>query len=431
MVKKRTFQSSITFAVQLMNPRNISIQDYSYSLPENRIAQHPLSERDASKLLVYSNEEIVHASFRDLPRQLAPGDLLIFNDTRVIRARLVFHKPTGSRIELLVLDPANGLDPGNALQETGESQWLALIGNAKRWKNDQPLSLELTLNNRTVRLEVHKGEPEDDSYRVCFRWDSSDTFGDLLEAIGRMPLPPYMDREEEPDDAERYQTVYSRLPGSVAAPTAGLHFTQRVFADLEKIGVTIDWLTLHVGAGTFKPVKAATMEDHPMHRERIIVRKELIERLAEAAGRSRIISVGTTSMRTLESLYWFGRQLLSAPDTIPDEMTVGQWDPYEGHHDYPVKDSLRAILQFLERKGANQLTGHTQLLIAPGYRFRIVDGLVTNFHQPESTLLLLVSAFIGDDWKLIYEAALKNDYRFLSYGDSSLLWRKGENRELI
>jgi S-adenosylmethionine:tRNA ribosyltransferase-isomerase len=407
-----------------MDPRKISIQDFTYALPENRIAQYPLAERDASRLLVYREGKISDAIFKDLSDYLEPNDLLVFNDTRVIRARLLYRKPTGSRIELLLLDPANGVDPTQALQVSGTVEWKSLIGNAKRWKPEESLVWELPLAGRTVQLQASKGDQQDDTYFVRFSWNSPDTFGEILEAIGRMPLPPYMDRDEEPEDAERYQTVYARLPGSVAAPTAGLHFTERVFSKLRERSIGTDWLTLHVGAGTFKPVKTPTMEEHPMHRERIIVRREFIERLIHTLGRGRIVAVGTTSMRTLESLCWFGYRLLDSPQRTPEALTVEQWEPYRDLVKHSPKSALEAILRWLDDRGVPHLSGHTRLLIAPGYRFQLIDGIVTNFHQPESTLLLLIGAFLGEEWKTIYHHALSNDYRFLSYGDSSLLWRK-------
>jgi S-adenosylmethionine:tRNA ribosyltransferase-isomerase len=407
-----------------MHPRSIQILDYTYALPDDRIAQHPLAERDASKLLVYEDGKITDTRFTELPERLRTGDLLVFNDTRVIRARIIARKATGARIELLVLDPADGIDPTIALQSTGEAEWLALVGNAKRWRTDEPLEWHLPAAAGKVRLQAFKGPAVEDAYQIRFSWSGGQSFGDLLEAIGRMPLPPYMDRDEDPDDAERYQTVFARLPGSVAAPTAGLHFTERVFSALKRKEVGVDWLTLHVGAGTFKPVKSAIMEGHAMHRERIIVRRELIERLLQTLGQGRIIAVGTTGMRTLESIYWFGCRLLAAPEQPQEELTVDQWEPYQEAAGHTAQASLQAILRWLDARGAQQLSGHTQLLIAPGYSFRLVDGLVTNFHQPESTLLLLVAAFIGPDWKEVYDHALANGYRFLSYGDSSLLWRK-------
>ena len=410
-----------------MDPRKISILDFTYSLPEDRIAQHPLAERDASRLLVYQEGKITDTSFQHLPDFLSPNDLLVFNDTRVIRARLLYRKPTGSRIELLVLDPANGIDPTQALQVTGTAEWLSLIGNAKRWKPEEPLVWQLQLAGRAIQLEAIKGDKQDDAYIVRFNWNSPETFGDLLEAIGRMPLPPYMDRDEEPEDAERYQTVYARLPGSVAAPTAGLHFTERVFSKLREQGIGVDWLTLHVGAGTFKPVKSPTMQEHPMHRERLIVRREMIERLLHAHESGRVIAVGTTSLRTLESLYWLGCRVLAGKPEA--EVCIGQWEPYEAQNDVPVQDALTALLRRMDETNRTAICGHTQLLIAPGYSFRVVDGLVTNFHQPESTLLLLVSAFVGEDWRRVYEHALSVGYRFLSYGDSSLLWRKHSAHE--
>ncbi|HTJ11575.1 MAG TPA: S-adenosylmethionine:tRNA ribosyltransferase-isomerase [Dinghuibacter sp.] len=386
-------------------PRDLRIGDYTYDLPEDRVAQYPLGERDASKLLVYEGGAITEARYRDLPG-IIPGDaLMVFNDTKVIEARLLFRKETGGQIEIFCLEPLDA-EPSRAMMQQGSATWKCLVGGAAKWKTGP---LVRTWENG-LRLEVEKLGTVPDGYRVRFRWTPGDLhFAGMLHRAGLVPLPPYLNRSMEELDAERYQTVYARFDGSVAAPTAGLHFTQDLLGRLGKKGVTTDFVTLHVGAGTFKPVKAERMEEHVMHAEWIDVTRAFVERLRAHEGP--VVGVGTTALRTLESLYWMGVKGTDEPLT--------QWEIYDTlPQDMARRDALDALLG---RMG-ERLIAQTQLLIAPGYRPRIAHGLVTNFHQPGSTLLLLVAALLGDDWRKVYRYALDNDFRFLSYGDGSLLW---------
>lgn len=414
------------------DPRSLSIRDYTYSLPDNRIAKFPLPERDASKLLVYREGRIQDKIFRQLSDTLTKGDLLVFNETKVIHARLIFQKPTGSIIEILCLEPNSHPDPAVALQQQGSTDWKVMIGNRKRWKEPyQELSVNNGSGSLVLRATILDNEP---SPVVRFTWNEKLTFAEVIDLAGQLPLPPYFDREPEAADEERYQTVYARHEGSVAAPTAGLHFTARVLDELHNNSVDTTFVTLHVGAGTFRPVKSEVLSGHDMHEERIVVSRASIEEIAhtitcrEKGGSEKIVAVGTTSMRTLESLYWIGVQLLTQePNHQP--FTVEQWYPY-GHHEKIISagDALHAIIDYLTVQNLSQLVATTGIIIAPGYSFKMVDALITNFHQPDSTLLLLVAAFIGNDWRSVYDYALKNEYRFLSYGDSSLLFRSIELR---
>lgn len=411
------------------DPRDISILDFTYELPDHRIARFPLDQRDASKLLVYDNGSIADTTFNRLPEFLRAGDKMVFNETKVIHARLLFHKPTGGAVEVFCLEPSDRTDPAIALLQTGESVWHAMIGNLKRWK-DRLLEMHVVINDTPVCLQAERLQDNDGGHLVRFRWNSGHTFSEIIDAAGNLPIPPYLKREAEPADESTYQTVYARHEGSVAAPTAGLHFTTQVMQALSEKDVTASYVTLHVGAGTFKPVKADTMAGHQMHREQIVVDTGTLQDLhaffsrreaSAARGHERLIAVGTTSLRTLESLYWMGCMLVNG-DENP---AVDQWTPY----DYSGKSvsttvALEALVTRLKGSGNERLVTSTSLLIGPGYEFRLADALLTNFHQPGSTLLLLVGAFIGDDWKKVYRHALDNDYRFLSYGDSSLLFRK-------
>ncbi len=403
------------------SPGAIDINDYDYHLPEERIAKFPLAERDASKLLVYREGGIGHASFRELPEELPQGALLLFNNTRVIHARLPFRRETGARIEIFCLEPISPGEHQQSLSATGPVIWKCLIGNNKRWKNEE-LALDIDTPGGNVRLFAQRQEAIEDAWSVRFRWEGPTlAFGELLHYAGLIPLPPYLHRKNTPDDEHRYQTVYARREGSVAAPTAGLHFTESLLARLIENGISSRFVTLHVGAGTFKPVKAERLADHHMHSEKISVGRPVIEALLAAAREDRpIIPVGTTSLRTLESLFWYGLKLTLNPTATP-QLDVAQWDPYELPGHTSPTEALTAILDQLDRHELDQLEGHTQLMIAPGYQFRLTDGLITNFHQPRSTLLLLIAALVGNDWRGIYEYALANDFRFLSYGDGSLL----------
>ena len=403
-----------------MMPQDVSIKEFNYSLPQERIAQFPLAERDQSKLLIYRKGSIFGSVFSSLPQQLTENDLLIFNQTRVVNARLFFFTESGARIEIFCLSPANSSDVASELQKHDKAEWTCLVGNARKWKEGAVLTIKSGTSGNIV--EARLAGREEDAFKVVFSWNDSEmSFGEILEEAGTLPIPPYLNRNPEEDDELRYQTIYAEADGSVAAPTAGLHFTPGIFSELKSKEIAVGFLTLHVGAGTFKPVKAETMASHTMHREEVSVSLKLIEQLADASGN--IVAVGTTSLRTLESLYWTGLRLEENPEA-PLEINVGQWEPYSHNSSLPsVSHVMNALALKLKNKGLSELRGHTRLLILPGYTFRMTDVLITNFHQPESTLLLLVSAFVGDDWRRIYDYALKNDFRFLSFGDSSILFR--------
>ena len=404
-------------------PQQIQINEYTYALPDDRIAKYPLAERDASKLLIYRGGQIRETLFRHLPDCLPDGALLVFNNTRVIRARLLFRKDTGAMIEIFCLEPAVPSDYEQSFAQTDHCTWHCLVGNSKRWKSGQ-LHTTVTVGSEPVTLSAERvsvaGEAGD---LVDFHWDNPRcTFADVLESAGVLPIPPYLHRETEAQDLQTYQTVYSKVKGSVAAPTAGLHFTPAVLAELDARGIEREEVTLHVGAGTFRPVKSDTIGGHAMHTEHFAVTRRTVDRLL--AKPEHVIAVGTTSVRTLESLYYIGCALArgGADESADEAFTVGQWEPYDA--DAPTltaEEALRAILRYLDRRGMDRLWAATQIIIAPGYQFKIVRGMVTNFHQPQSTLLLLVSAFVGGDWRTIYDYALAHDFRFLSYGDSSLL----------
>ncbi len=390
----------------------IYIADYNYPLPDERIAKYPLAERDHSKLLVYRDGQVSEDRFYNVGDYIAPGALLIYNNTRVIQARLEFHKPTGARIEVFCLEPLMPHDYQLSLGSTTGCTWKCMVGNAKKWHDE---AIELKAGNFTLR--AYKEQSLGNTFAVRFEWSEENvSFAEILDAAGELPIPPYLNRKTEESDLRTYQTVYSRIKGSVAAPTAGLHFTEKVLADLHERGIKTTELTLHVGAGTFLPVKTADANEHTMHTEIIAVPKEAIEAIRDNLGK--IVAVGTTSMRTLESLYFIGCH--------PENATVSQFEPYEEAFDFRLStfDSLQALLDYLDKTGQQTLHAETQIMIKPGYTFHVVDQLITNFHQPQSTLLLLVSAFVGGDWHTIYDYALSHDFRFLSYGDSSILNRK-------
>lgn len=397
-----------------MHPRDIRIADYTYQLPDDRIAQAPLPDRDASKLLVLRDGCITDRIFRDLSEELPSGSLLVLNETKVVHARLVFHRPTGARIELLCLSPHNGIPVESALAQRSMSEWQCFVGNAKRWKEGEVLQLEVN----GIELSAERVDQE----VVRFRWSSTITFAEVLLKVGHVPLPPYMKRTDEPNDRERYNTVFARNEGSVAAPTASLHFTPEVLHDLERKNIGTARLTLHVGAGTFLPVKSERMDDHAMHAEEVRVPIGALEQVRARIGQTPIVVVGTTALRTLESVYWHGAELLKGRST--PTMDVAQWAPYVDEAHLPTAtEAIDAVIAHLKANGSSTLNGRTQILIAPGYRFRFADALVTNFHQPQSTLILLVAAFVGEQWRNVYSHALASGYRFLSYGDGSLLWR--------
>ncbi len=406
------------------HPGTLAISAFSYELPDERIARYPLPERDASRLLVYREGEIREKIFREITGELPAGTLLVFNNTRVVRARLLMQRISGATVQIFCTDAAYATHNFvSLLQTTEEVHLLAFIGNGKRWKEGEALQLPLVVNGEKVMLNAYRLASAGEQSVVRLMWTPSHfSFAEILDAAGKIPLPPYLDRDEEAPDADRYQTVYAQHDGSVAAPTAGLHFTPNVLEQLKENGCRFGDVTLHVGAGTFKPVKAETMQGHDMHREQVVIPRALVEQLLAQSG-APVVAVGTTAMRTLESVYWFGRRLVLEPGRYVDSMFVGQWEPYDKGPEVPVPVALRAVLDWMRENRHEEVKGYTQVLIAPGYSFRIVNGLVTNFHQPQSTLLLLVSAFIGDDCKRVYDYALAHDFRFLSYGDSSLLWK--------
>ncbi|OGX82344.1 S-adenosylmethionine:tRNA ribosyltransferase-isomerase [Hymenobacter glacialis] len=413
------------------HPRDLSIHDFSYPLPPDRIAPEPLPDRAASRLLVSRNGQLTDQRFRDLPNELPAGALLIFNDTRVVRARLLARRPTGGQVELFCLEPvAPHRSLEMALQQTGSCTWRCLVGNGRRWK-EGPVLLEFeTADGQPATLWAERQVQEAGTALIDFRWEPAELpFAEVLRAGGHLPLPPYLGRPDTATDALRYQTVYAVAEGAVAAPTAGLHFTPELLAELAQQGFSTGHITLHVGAGTFQPVKAGRMADHPMHTEPIIVTAALLRQLLSHRPQP-VLAVGTTSLRTLESLYWLGVGLLK-PATVAagevagqPELLVTQWQPYDmaaAADNISAEVALEALLKHLEANGTDTLQASTRLLIAPGYRFRLIDGLITNFHQPESTLLLLVAALLGPGWRTVYYHALTHEYRFLSYGDSSLL----------
>lgn len=400
--------------------QQIRIEEYDYPLPDERIAKFPLAKRDESKLLLYKDGQVSESVFKHIADYLPAGSLLVYNNTRVIQARLLFQKATGARIEVFCLEPAEPHDYALIFQQTERCSWICLVGNLKKWK-DGLLTKKVTIQGEEVILSAEKKESHGDSHRIEFTWNNPKyTFAYLLDAAGVLPIPPYLHRETEKSDLVTYQTVYSKIKGSVAAPTAGLHFTPEVLADVDAHGIGREEVTLHVGAGTFKPVKSETIEGHEMHTEFISVRRSSIERIQKNLGK--IIAVGTTSVRTLESLYYIGVKLASHPDATSEELVVNQWMPYEAENNrIPVAEALQHILDYLDRHQADKLVTATQIIIAPGYEFKVVRGIITNFHQPKSTLLLLISAFVKGNWRTIYDYALSHDFRFLSYGDSSLL----------
>ena len=405
-----------------MHPKELSIAGFSYHLPHERIAQQPLPQRDQSKLLVYKNETIEETVFSAITGHLPANSTIIFNDTKVIHARILFKNENDASIEVFLLEPIEPFhDMQLAMFQHGSCVWKCLVGNVKKWR-EQTLSKKFVIDKQQGILEVHNSGKAGDDFLIHFSWSPQEfSFARILEAAGYVPLPPYIKRYAAVDDERRYQTMYAYQDGSVAAPTAGLHFSENVFESLKAKHISPLFVTLHVGAGTFKPVKSACMEDHQMHAEQFVVRKESIQQLLLAIDQP-VIAAGTTSCRTLESLYWLGKKL-GAGET---DLRVAQWEPYETVQDatFPVPFALQAILDYMQRKKLNQLTAETKLIIAPGYDFKIVDGLITNFHLPSSTLLLLIAAFIGNDWQKVYHYALEHEFRFLSYGDASLLWKK-------
>ncbi len=415
----------------MTDPKTIAIADYDYPLPEDRIAKYPLAERDKSKLLVFRNGNISEDTFSNIPNLLPDGSLLVFNNTKVIHARLVFQKETGSTIEIFCLEPYQTAI-SEAFEQREHCTWLCFVGNNKKWKSG---CLEKVVSGQQSVVSEHSSiqaikqsgintiltatrrEAVGNAWIIDFSWTGGISFAEVIEQAGVIPLPPYLHRNAEADDNERYQTVYADPMGSVAAPTAGLHFTERVFSQLQSRGILTDFLTLHVGAGTFKPVNSDTVGGHEMHTEKIVVNRSTIQNILNHYGKP-LIAVGTTSVRTLESIYWFGVQLEG--NSSVDAMHVSQWEPYDNPHEIDFRKSYSNVLDWMARHDADILLGETQLIIAPGYKYHVISGMITNFHQPKSTLLLLVSALIGDEWKRCYRFALDHGFRFLSYGDSCL-----------
>ncbi|MBL7964629.1 MAG: S-adenosylmethionine:tRNA ribosyltransferase-isomerase [Flavobacteriales bacterium] len=413
-----------------MDPRSLSISDYTYDLPNDRIAQEPLAQRDSSRLLLYRDGGIEDHRFKELPDLLPSGALLVLNNTRVVNARLFFQRSTGARIEVLCLEPAEAQPVEAAFAQKATCTWNGFVGNAKRWKHGEMLELQALMtmpgdDDHTSATPVRLQAVRDGEERVRFSWQPPElTFAEVLEKVGHVPLPPYMKRPDEAADKERYNTVFAKHEGSVAAPTASLHFSPEVLARLDAKGIDRTELTLHVGAGTFLPVKSERMADHAMHGEQVRVPLASLERIRGRIGKGPVVTVGTTALRTLESVYWHGVMLLQG--RAGAEMAIGQWEPY-GHVDADLPNAaqaLDAVIKQLKGTTDQRLVGRTELLIAPGYQVRMADALVTNFHQPQSTLLLLVAAFIGPDWRRVYQHALEHGYRFLSYGDGSLLWKR-------
>jgi S-adenosylmethionine:tRNA ribosyltransferase-isomerase len=397
----------------------LRISDFTYDLPESKIAKYPLAERDQSKLLVWKNGTIKESVFKDCVDFIPENTQLIFNNTRVIHARLFFWKETGSKIEIFCLEPLEPADYQIAFQEKHSVTWKCMVGNSKKWKSSI-LTREIEISGEKTLLQAEKTAQFENTFHIKFSWDKSFTFAEIIEHTGILPIPPYLNRETEEADEETYQTVYAKIDGSVAAPTAGLHFTDSVLRDLQARNISTKEITLHVGAGTFQPVKAETIDGHTMHRELVIISKNIIEDFIKHRGK--IIAVGTTSVRSLESLYWLGMQMEN-DDFNPKNPEVLQWDPYKYEAKISSKKAFQNIVDFLNKTGQEIIQFSTQIIILPGYDFKVISGMFTNFHQPQSTLLLLIAAFLGSDWKKIYDYALANNFRFLSYGDSNLYLR--------
>ena len=409
----------------MTDPRNLSINDFTYTLPEDRIAKYPLAERDASKLLIYKGGKISEDIYRNISNHIPANSLLVFNNTKVVEARLLFQKPTGGVIEIFCLEPGEQYnDITSAMLETGKVYWQCLVGGASKWKHGQIQEKKIKHDEAEIILQGRYIEKRADHFIIELSWTPLHlSFAEVLHAAGAIPLPPYIKRAPEDADAERYQTVYAKFDGSVAAPTAGLHFTDAILKQLKGKNIREEFVTLHVGAGTFKPVKSETMAQHEMHAEFIEVSKESIEAIRDNLDKP-IIAVGTTSLRTIESLYWMGVKLSMdngqfAIDEIP---IVTQWEPYELKVEISTRESLKILMEWMEENHKEKLIAKTQIIIAPGYKPKIANALITNFHQPQSTLLLLVAALVGKNWRSLYDYALQNDFRFLSYGDGNLLW---------
>jgi S-adenosylmethionine:tRNA ribosyltransferase-isomerase len=396
----------------------LHISDYTYDLPEGKIAVYPLTVRDQSKLLIWQDGSISESVFAQIDQALPENSLLIFNNTRVIHARLYFRRETGARIEVFCLEPHAPADYQLSFQQTGTVEWKCLVGNAKKWKQGI-LKQEVVCENESITLSAEMTGKSGNAFIIRFSWDKPVNFADIIEAAGNIPIPPYLNRQADETDNDRYQTMYAKIDGSVAAPTAGLHFTNEVLSRLQKKNITTSELTLHVGAGTFQPVKSEKVADHEMHTETVVVDRRFIQQIL--SHQNHTIAVGTTSVRSLESLYWLGVKInqIKSGETLH----VDQWEPYMANQDMSVANALNNLLSFMQANHIEQFAFTTSIIIIPGYRFRVINGMLTNFHQPQSTLLLLVGAFLGHDWKKVYDYALKNNFRFLSYGDSNLYLR--------
>lgn len=400
-------------------PNSIKVSDYDYDLPDDRIAQFPAKDRDGSKLLLYSKGVMSEDRFKNIYKHLPTNSLLVFNNTKVIRARVLFQKTSGANIEVFCLEPSRPANYDSAFSSPSPVEWRCIVGNLKKWKG-APLSMPFVHDGRSFTLMADRVSTEGDSEVIRFSWQPSDvSFGEIIDAVGHIPLPPYIKRGDTPEDDKRYQTVYSSVKGSVAAPTAGLHFTDTVIEKIREQGIKMENVTLHVGAGTFRPIKSDTVMEHEMHREHFTIRRETVKKLLDNLGQ--IIAVGTTTVRTLESIYWIGTHLCSKDTPCSDILSVEQWEPYS-HADNPsVRDALSSIIEYMERNELSEMNAVTGIMIVPGYEFKVVSGIITNFHQPKSTLLLLLAAWVGEKWRDIYSFAMERGFRFLSYGDSSLL----------
>ncbi len=399
--------------------KNIKISDFTYDLPESKIAKYPLAERDQSKLLVWQNGQITESVFNQCTEFIPENAQLIFNNTRVIHARLFFRKETGSKIEIFCLEPVKPHDYQIAFQEKETVVWKCMVGNSKKWKSEI-LSREIDISGEKINLQAKRISQFENTFEIRFSWDKPFTFAEIIEHTGVLPIPPYLNRETEETDEETYQTIYAKIDGSVAAPTAGLHFTDSVLDTLHSKNISTREITLHVGAGTFQPVKSETIDGHTMHHETVIIPKKIVEDLLNQTGKT--IAVGTTSVRSLESLYWLGLQLENNTFN-PSNPEVLQWEPYEKEANISTKKAFENIVDLLNKTNQETIQFSTQIIILPGYNFKVISGMFTNFHQPQSTLLLLIAAILGDDWKKVYDFALANNFRFLSYGDSNLYLR--------
>jgi S-adenosylmethionine:tRNA ribosyltransferase-isomerase len=412
-----------------MHPKDLQIKDFSYNLPDERIAKYPLANRDQSKLLIYKGEQITESVYKQIAKEIPENSLLLFNNTKVVEARLLFQKETGATIEIFCLEPDDRyLDITSAMLQKGKVCWKCLVGGAKKWKDPQ-ISKTILMGGRTIVFTAERKNQIADSYLIEFSWDDiSISFAEILHAAGLIPLPPYLNRAAETSDLDRYQTIYAKYDGSVAAPTAGLHFTEAIFEQLDAKNIERAYLTLHVGAGTFKPVKAEKMDGHEMHAEFIEISVAFIQKIISKLNDT-IIPVGTTSMRTIESLYWLGVKTIVQSDIALSELVIHQWDPYTiDASSISAAEALHALIAWMQKNEIELLITKTQIIIAPGYSFKIAKALITNFHQPQSTLLLLVSALIGAEWKRVYQYAIENEFRFLSYGDGCFLIPSWEGR---